>query len=302
MKMADDLSFMTLDVFSDRAFGGNPLAVFPRAEHLDSAQMQLIALEMNYSETTFILPPKDPAHTAQVRIFTPTTELPFAGHPSVGTAWALALNPHWIPGVRDTRHMMFEQIAGVVDVDVQYDNAGDLTACWISTPQSYRRRHLIPQSALAECVGLSNDRIRGDGVVATVGVPFAFAEVVSRAALAQCKPSLPAFEYCDRNYGYPEEGFALMVYFCETQELVHGRMFAPLIGIQEDPATGSAAGALAGLLAADTSTDLVMHQGQDMGRPSTLHLRTEHLPHDDLRIQVGGCCVPMIDGVMRSRF
>jgi trans-2,3-dihydro-3-hydroxyanthranilate isomerase len=79
-------------------------------------------------------------------------------------------------------------------------------------------------------------------------------------------------------------------------------MFAPLIGIQEDPATGSAAGALAGLLAADTSTDLVMHQGQDMGRPSTLHLRTEHLPHDDLRIQVGGCCVPMIDGVMRSRF
>ena len=106
--MADDLSFMTLDVFSYQAFGGNPLAVFPRAEHLDSAQMQLIALEMNYSETTFILPPKDPAHTAQVRIFTPTTELPFAGHPSVGTAWALALNPDWIPGVRDTRHMTFE--------------------------------------------------------------------------------------------------------------------------------------------------------------------------------------------------
>ena len=90
-----------------------------------------------------------------------------------------------------------------------------------------------------------------------------------------------------------------MVYFCETQEVVHGRMFGPLIGIQEDPATGSAAGALAGLLAADRSTDLVMHQGQDMGRPSTLHLRTEPLPHGKLHIQVGGCCVPMIDGVMR---
>ena len=84
--MAFDLSFMTLDVFSDRAFGGNPLAVFPNAGHLDSAQMQRIALEMNYSETTFISPPKDPAHTAKVRIFTPIAELPFAGHPSVGTA------------------------------------------------------------------------------------------------------------------------------------------------------------------------------------------------------------------------
>lgn len=298
--MADDLSFMTLDVFSYQAFGGNPLAVFPRAEHLESAQMQLIALEMNYSETTFILPPKDPAHTAQVRIFTPTTELPFAGHPSVGTAWALALNPDWIPGVRDTRHMTFEQIAGVVDVDIQYGTSGDLTTCWISMPQAYQQRHSVPQSALADCVGLSNDLIRGDGVVATVGVPFAFAEVGSRAVLAQCKPSLPAFEYCDREYGYPEERLALMVYFCETQEVVHGRMFGPLIGIQEDPATGSAAGALAGLLAADRSTDLVMHQGQDMGRPSTLHLRTEPLPHGKLHIQVGGCCVPMIDGVMRS--
>ena len=92
--MTTDLSFMTLDVFTDDAFGGNPLAVYPYAEKLGSAQMQRIALEMNYSETTFILQPQNPAHTARVRIFTPTAELPFAGHPNVGTAWALALNPH----------------------------------------------------------------------------------------------------------------------------------------------------------------------------------------------------------------
>ena len=299
--MTTDLSFVTLDVFTENAFGGNPLAVYPHAEKLDSSQMQRIALEMNYSETTFILPPQNPAHTAQVRIFTPTAELPFAGHPNVGTAWALALNPHWIPGAKDTRRMVFEQLAGVVDIDLQYSVAGSLEGCWIAAPQPYQQRHLVPPSVLADCVGLSSDRICGDGVVATVGVPFAFAEVDSRTALTQCKPNPAAFEYCDREYGYPEEGFSLMVYFRETQEIVHGRMFGPLIGIQEDAATGSAAAALAGLLAQGQATQWVLRQGYDMGRPSTLRLRTEQIFNADLRIQVGGCCVPMIEGVLQGK-
>lgn len=299
--MTTELSFMTLDVFTDDAFGGNPLAVYPHAEKLDSAQMQRIALEMNYSETTFILPPQNPAYTARVRIFTPTAELAFAGHPNVGTAWALALNPHWIPGLKGTQRMAFEQLAGVVDIDLEYSAAGALAGCWIAAPQPYQQRHSVPLSALADCVGLSSDRFCGDGVVATVGVPFAFAEVDSRSALAQCKPNLAAFEYCDREYGYPEEGFSLMVYFRETQEIVHGRMFGPLIGIQEDAATGSAAAALAGLLAQGATTQWALLQGHDMGRPSTLRLRTKQILNADLRIQVGGCCVPMIEGVLQGK-
>ena len=96
--MDQELVFATVDVFSDSAFGGNPLAVYPYAEKLTSEQMQQIAQEMNYSETTFVLPPRDPQHTADVRIFTPQAELPFAGHPNVGTAWVLAQHPQWVPG------------------------------------------------------------------------------------------------------------------------------------------------------------------------------------------------------------
>ena len=294
--MAVDLSFMTLDVFADRAFGGNPLAVYPNAEHLDSAQMQRIALEMNYSETTFILPPKDPAHTAQVRIFTPIAELPFAGHPSVGTAWALGLKPSWIPGAKGREHMTFEQMAGVVDVELDYSVSGDVAACWITAPQPYQQRHTIPQEVLADCVGLASEHLCAGGVVATVGVPFGFVEVGSRAALAQCKTNLAGFEDCDRKYGYPEEGFSLMVYFRETQKTIHARMFGPLIGIQEDPATGSAAAALAGLLASNGSTNFTLYQGHDLGRPSTLHLRVSESAGGGLKIQVGGACVPMIEG------
>lgn len=294
--MAVDLSFMTLDVFADRAFGGNPLAVYPNAEHLDSAQMQRIALEMNYSETTFILPPKDPAHTAQVRIFTPIAELPFAGHPSVGTAWALGLKPSWIPGAKGREHMTFEQMAGVVDVELDYSVSGDVAACWITAPQPYQQRHTIPQEVLADCVGLASEHLCAGGVVATVGVPFGFVEVSSRAALAQCKTNLAGFEDCDRKYGYPEEGFSLMVYFRETQKTIHARMFGPLIGIQEDPATGSAAAALAGLLASNGSTNFTLYQGHDLGRPSTLHLRVSESAGGGQKIQVGGACVPMIEG------
>ena len=294
--MAVDLSFMTLDVFADRAFGGNPLAVYPNAEHLDSAQMQRVALEMNYSETTFILPPKDPAHTAQVRIFTPIAELPFAGHPSVGTAWALGLKPSWIPGAKGREHMTFEQMAGVVDVELEYSVSGEVAACWITAPQPYQQRHTIPLKVLADCVGLASEHLCAGGVVATVGVPFGFVEVSSRAALAQCKTNLAGFEDCDRKYGYPEEGFSLMVYFRETQKTIHARMFGPLIGIQEDPATGSAAAALAGLLVSNGSTNLTLYQGHDLGRPSTLHLRVSGSAGGGQKIQVGGACVPMIEG------
>ena len=297
--MAQELVFTTLDVFSDHEFGGNPLAVYPHAEGLSTQLMQQIAREMNYSETTFVLPPKDPLNTAEVRIFTPVAELPFAGHPNVGTAWALAQRPDWVPGRTLDGHMTFEQRAGLVDVELQYAPAGALAACWITAPQPYGMLHTVPKEALADCLSIAADCFCGDGAVASVGIPFAFAEVVDRQALARCKPNLAGFEHADATYGYPDEGFSLMVYHRAAAGVVHGRMFGPLIGITEDPATGSAAAALAAMLAGTDSTEFVLHQGDDMGRPSVLHLRVQQGEGLNPKVQVGGSCQPMINGILQ---
>lgn len=297
--MDQELMFATVDVFSDCAFGGNPLAVYPHAEQLTSAQMQQIAREMNYSETTFVLPPSDPQHTAKVRIFTPQAELPFAGHPNVGTAWVLAQHPQWVPGRIQNGQMYFEQAAGLVDIEIEYQSSQQPSACWITAPKAFERLHTVPRQVLADCVGIAVDAICNDGCVASVGIPFAFVEVSDRKVLAQCKPHLAAFELADASYGYPAEGFSLMVYCCGAAGVLHARMFGPLIGISEDPATGSAAAALAALLAGSESKEFVLHQGADMRRPSVLQLRVQQRHSASPKVQVGGHCVPMINGTLR---
>ncbi|MGB0998544.1 MAG: PhzF family phenazine biosynthesis protein [Pseudomonadales bacterium] len=297
--MDQELVFATVDVFSDSAFGGNPLAVYPYAEKLTSEQMQQIAQEMNYSETTFVLPPRDPQHTADVRIFTPQAELPFAGHPNVGTAWVLAQHPQWVPGQAQDGQMCFEQRAGLVQVEFQYQSSQQPSACWITAPKLFERLHVVPRQVLADCVGIEVDAICNDGCVASVGIPFAFVEVSDREVLARCKPQLAAFELADASHGYPGEGFSLMVYCRSDSAVLHARMFGPLIGISEDPATGSAAAALAALLAGSESKEFVLHQGADMGRPSVLQLRVQQREGGSPKVQVGGRCVPMINGVLR---
>jgi trans-2,3-dihydro-3-hydroxyanthranilate isomerase len=146
--------YETVDVFTDRPFGGNPLAVFTDARGLSDAQMQALAAEMNYSETTFVLPADDPANDARVRIFHRTAEMPFAGHPNVGTAYVLARHGRDRDGV-----LRFEQKAGLVEIAVERDAIGAVTGAVIAAPQALSLGMEFPIDEIAACVGLSSDDI-----------------------------------------------------------------------------------------------------------------------------------------------
>src|SRR4051812_15730283 len=172
---------VTVDVFTDRRFGGNPLAVFPDARGLSDEQMQALAMEFNLSETTFVLPPDNPQHHAKVRIFTPRAELPFAGHPNVGTGYVLAQRDQDPP-----EHYVFEELAGLVRVHII--RSGDITTgARISAPRSLSIDVGIPTEVVAACAGLAEDEIATNShtpLVASVGTPFVIAEVASVAALS----------------------------------------------------------------------------------------------------------------------
>ena len=182
--------FVTVDVFTTQRFGGNPLAVFPDASGLTSEQMQALAMEFNLSETTFVLPPDDPQHHAKVRIFTPRAELPFAGHPNVGTGYVLACRDDNPP-----EHYVFEELAGLVRVHVL--RAGNtISGARISAPRALSIDIGIPVEVIAACAGLTEHDIATnahDPLVASVGTPFVLAEVASVAALSRATPDVGAF-------------------------------------------------------------------------------------------------------------
>src|SRR5579883_2892231 len=194
--------FLTVDVFTEQRFGGNPLAVFPQASGMSDQQMQAIAKEFNLSETTFVLPPVDPANTARVRIFSPTTELPFAGHPNIGTAYVLGNQVH-----TTARSLAFEEIAEVVKVELDRDAGGRATGATITAPCRFEIGQSISADVIAACAGLDVDAIRTEAhapVVGGVGMDFIFAEVTNRRALAQARPNSAAFY--DAAARYPEIG------------------------------------------------------------------------------------------------
>ena len=285
--------YVTVDVFTDQPFGGNPLAVVLDAEGLDDRAMQAVAREFNYSETTFVLPPRDPAHAAQVRIFTPAYELPFAGHPNVGTAYALAQD-----GLCDDT-LVFEEAAGLVPVRLLRED-GRVIGAELTAPQELTRGAGMAPAVAAAVLSLSPDDIATGThgpLVASVGTAFALVELMSREALRRARIDIPAcaqhfpFHGTDSVYFYTREGgggFDL-----------HARMLWPAIG--EDPATGSAAVALAALLAEagpDGEATLRIEQGRDMGRPSTLLTRTVKTGGVVRTAHVGGRCVAMMRGTM----
>ena len=184
-------SFVTVDVFTDRRFGGNPLAVFPDASGLSDGEMQSLAAEFNLSETTFVLPPDDPANTARVRIFNRTSEMPFAGHPNVGTGWVLAGLGRDRDGV-----LRFEEIAGLVEVRVERDGARQPRAVTIAAPQPLSLGAEMPVDLLAGCVGLDASDVvvaAHRPVVASVGNSFVIAEVTA-AALSRAAPDIVALQ------------------------------------------------------------------------------------------------------------
>jgi trans-2,3-dihydro-3-hydroxyanthranilate isomerase len=295
--------FMTVDVFTDKRFGGNPLAVFPDASGLTDEQMQAIAAEFNLSETTFILPPEDPRNHARVRIFTPKSEMPFAGHPNVGTGYVLARIAGDPP-----EHYTFEEIAGLVRVHILRDTAGTISGARISAPRALSLDIAVPVDLVASCAGISESEILTEvhyPVVASVGAPFVIAEVASLDVLARAHPSPSAFRAGAEQIPALNDHFNLYLYTRRGDDFLHlrTRMFAPLTGIPEDPATGSAAAALAALLtslAPGVNVDLHydIEQGAEMGRISHLIASARKTGEGPVLATVAGSCVPMMRGTL----
>jgi trans-2,3-dihydro-3-hydroxyanthranilate isomerase len=297
------LKFFTVDVFTDRQFGGNPLAVFPDAVGLSGAQMQAIAAEFNLAETTFVLPPKAPEHTAQVRIFTPRAEMPFAGHPNVGTAFVLARlgECHGRPITGDT--LVFEEIAGLVRMDI-LKQAAAITGARLASPQPLVVGDVIPCEVIAEACSIGATDIETghhQPCIASCGMPLVMVELKSRETLAAAQPRAEVFaRHLPRNRA---TGIHLYVPTGRDNVDIQARMFAPLVGVPEDPATGSANVALIGLLASlDPAADLRLQkkiaQGVDMGRPSLLEASAQKTAGKVTATYIGGRCVPMMQGVL----
>src|SRR5579863_941983 len=182
--------YVTVDVFTDRAFGGNPLAVVLDAGGLSAAQMHAITLEFNYSETTFVLPAHDPAHDARVRIFTLTGEIPFAGHPNVGTAFVLATR-----AARSPAQLTFEEAAGLVPVEILRE-ANELVGGELTAPQGLSKSTQFTAEQVAACLSLSVNDIRTDRhppQIASVALPFLVVELTSRQALKRARADTVAF-------------------------------------------------------------------------------------------------------------
>jgi trans-2,3-dihydro-3-hydroxyanthranilate isomerase len=286
--------FVTVDVFTDRRFGGNPLAVFPDARGLTDAEMQALAAEFNLSETTFVLPPEDPGNTARVRIFNRVAEMPFAGHPNVGTGWVLA--DRAVDGV-----LRFEEIAGLVEVRVARDAAGAVAGSVIAAPQPLTLGPEMDAALLAGCVGLAPGDVLTAAhrpVMASVGNSFVIAEVAPEA-LSRAAPDLAQFRAAAAVF--PALGpnrLPLYLHADAGPGKRRARMFSPLSGTIEDAATGSAATPLAALLLslgdmAEGRWDVT--QGVEMGRPSLLRTCARRGP-DGIRATVGGGCVPVLEG------
>jgi len=284
--------FVTVDVFTQARFGGNPLAVFTDATGMSDAQMQSLAAEMNLSETTFVLPPADPAHTARMRIFNRTAEMPFAGHPSVGTGYVLAQRGG--SGV-----LTLEVPAGVVEVNIDRDGQGAPIGAVIAAPQPLSLGAEFDVETIAACAGVEPCDIvvtEHRPVEASVGVGFVIAQI-GEVALGKASPNLAAFRAAADRYADGAERLSLHLYSRE-QGRIRARMFAPLSGTWEDAATGSANAALAALLlslTADQAGKYEVSQGIEMGRPSRLKL-TAKRQDGEIRATVGGGCVPMFRG------
>jgi trans-2,3-dihydro-3-hydroxyanthranilate isomerase len=303
-----ELKFNTLDVFTNKRFGGNPLAVVHDADALTTEQMQTVAREFNLSETIFVMKPEDPGNTAKVRIFFPGGEMPFAGHPTLGCAILLAEMKHK-PGCSFESEIRLEEVAGLVPVKVS--RIGDV-------PRGLFKAPVIPQkvadgpgkSEIAAALGISPGDIGFDAhqpMLISGGPAFFLVPVTSRAVLAEARPCEPAWSaltaslgqhttFIDAAYVYTRGGDGKDASF-------RSRMFAPGGGVPEDPATGSATALLARqLLIADKLEDgkhrFILEQGYEMKRPSDLILEVDVAHGDLVEVRIGGQAVRVTAGVI----
>jgi trans-2,3-dihydro-3-hydroxyanthranilate isomerase len=296
--------YLTADVFTDRRYGGNQLAVFPDARQIDPRLMQNIAREFNYSETTFVLPPDDPSHTAKVRIFTPGGELQFAGHPTIGTAHVLATIGTVALTGSETR-IVLEEGVGPVPVTIRATNGkpefAQLSAAKLPEvgPPPPSRETLAAILSLA-----ASDLLDGSTPAESVscGTPFLFVPLRNRAAVGRADVRGDLWKAALSGY-VTDKVFVFAMDPEHAGHHVRARMFAPGIGVPEDPATGSACVALGGYLAArDPRTDgtlrWVVEQGFEMGRPSILEVEADKKAGKTTAARVGGRTVMVCDGEM----
>ncbi len=301
--------FIQVDVFTDRPFGGNPLAVFPETEGLTAQEMQSLAQEMNLSETTFVLPPQAPGADFKVRIFTPAKELPFAGHPVVGTHWVLA-HLGRVPLHEPVTQVCFELGVGVLPADL-YVADGRVERVVMTQARPTFHAVLEDVTDLAAGLGLLPEAItemRLPVQVVSTGVPQMMVPVRSLRevqSLGAKRLNVTALNRACRAVGTE----CVLVYTTQTERaetMVHVRMFAPLLGVPEDPATGSANGALVAYLVhhrlvplSGPTVHIVSEQGAELGRPSTLYIEIDHLDGEASAVRVGGQVVPVAEGVVR---
>jgi trans-2,3-dihydro-3-hydroxyanthranilate isomerase len=295
--------FITADVFTDRIFGGNPLAVLPDARGLASAQMQSIAREFNLSETVFVLPPDDPAHTRKIRIFTPAQEIPFAGHPTIGSALVLAATGA-LELTGETSRITFEELAGPVPVTIRTPASGPSFA-QLTAPVAPEVRPAPPPDAIAAMLSLTPADLRtssGLPEFASCGFPLLIVELADLAALGRARLDLGLWQRLLAD-AWSREVYLVSRAASDPAADFQVRMFAPAAGIAEDPATGGAAAALAGWLGlreapADGIARHLIVQGIEMGRPSRLEIEVEKRAGAVRAVRVGGSAVLVGEGTL----
>ena len=286
------------DVFTDTRFGGNQLAVLPDATGLNEKQMQQIAREFNFSESTFVFPAEQ-GHTRKVRIYTPTREVPFAGHPNIGTAFVLATAGEF-GDIGASTEVVFEEKAGLVRVTIRSSDQG-IIGCELEAPQAFAPGEELPVEMVADALGLSADDIVTDThvpMVASVGLPFLMVELRDRAALQKAGINPAGFDRIADHGVTPDIHLYVR---CNDEFDIRTRMFAPHDGVPEDPATGSANCTLAGLLchfhqSPTGEFEWRIAQGVEMGRPSLLLARAEKQAGKVLYTWIGGGCVMVSEG------
>jgi trans-2,3-dihydro-3-hydroxyanthranilate isomerase len=298
------VDFVTVDVFTAERFVGNPLAVVPDARGLTTEQMQQIAKEFGYSESTFVLPPEDPANSARVRIFTPTMEVPFAGHPNVGTAYVLGQQKDLF-GKPVGDRLRFEEKAGLVEVDLKRDGDG-VVAATIRAPQPLEVGDTIDAALVARCVSIDERDVRTDRhrpLFASVGLAFVLTELQGLDALGRATPDLSAYREAAEQHAGDGLGIAVFLYVRDEAHPsnIRARMFAPLDDVPEDPATGSASAALAAFLvdrepATEGNFHLTIEQGVEMGRRSVIELDVVKQAGQVTDVRVSGRCVFVMRG------
>jgi len=290
------LPYHLLDVFTDRPFAGNPLAVFTNGQGISSETMQLIAKELNLSETTFVLPPSDTANNYRVRIFTPGAELPIAGHPTIGTTFILA--KEGMVELQDGETVIqLEEGVGPLPVTI-HSSGGQADFIEMGQPLPRFGPRFDDIAGVAEMLSLEPEALAAPGLpieVVSCGMPFLFVPIKDLAAIRRIRFRTDVWERVLR----PLETQEVFVFTKEVElegSTVHSRMFAPSLGIVEDPATGGASGSLGCYLVrhqvipSDGELKCVSEQGIEMGRPSIIKIRIAHRDGEITGVRVGGHC------------